>query len=115
MFEIQHDAWLCVGDFNETLFASEHFSRADRPEWQMRAFREALDDCSLLDLGWKGVEYTWDNQQQDAANVKARLDRALANSAMLNLFEESRVRHVSSIESDHCFIVIELREHQQLE
>ena len=29
---------------------------------------------------------------------------------MLNLFEESRVRHVSSIESDHCFIVIKLRE-----
>lgn len=27
------------------------------------------------------------------------------------MFEESRVRHVSSIESDHCFLVVELREH----
>ena len=76
----------------------------------MRAFREVIGECALQDLGWAGVEYTWDNQQQGAANVKARLDRALVNSAMMNLFEESRVRHVSSVESDHCFLVIELRE-----
>ena len=29
-----------------------------------------------------------------------------------NLFAHTRVRHVSSIESDHCFLVIELSEHQ---
>ena len=26
LFTIEHSAWLCMGDFNETLFASEHFS-----------------------------------------------------------------------------------------
>jgi hypothetical protein len=46
-----HSAWLCMGDFNETLYANEHFSRAARPEWQMRNFREAVDDCGLQDLG----------------------------------------------------------------
>jgi hypothetical protein len=55
---IDHPAWLCVGDFNETLYASKHFSRTERPEWQMRAFREVVEDCSLHDLGWSGVEYT---------------------------------------------------------
>ena len=78
----------------------------------MRAFREVVDDCALQDLGWAGVEYTWDNMQHGAANVKARLDRALANTELLDIFVESRVRHVSSIESDHCFLVVELREHQ---
>lgn len=67
---IQHQAWICVGDFNETLYGTEHFSRAARPEWQMRAFREVVDECALQDLGWAGVEYTWDNRQQGAANVK---------------------------------------------
>jgi hypothetical protein len=44
-------AWLCMGDFNETLYGSEHFSQNPRPEWQMRAFREAVEDCSIQDLG----------------------------------------------------------------
>lgn len=48
---IQHSAWLCMGDFNETLYASEHFSRAARPEWQMRNFREVVDECRFQDLG----------------------------------------------------------------
>ena len=45
--DIPHQTWLCLGDFNETLFGTEHFSRAARPEAQMLAFREALEDCSL--------------------------------------------------------------------
>ena len=45
--DIQHSAWLCMGDFNETLYATEHFSTSARPEWQMRAFREAIDYCSF--------------------------------------------------------------------
>jgi hypothetical protein len=35
---MQHSAWLCMGDFNETLYNSEHFSRTASPEWQMRNF-----------------------------------------------------------------------------
>ncbi|KAM0859687.1 hypothetical protein ACQ4PT_047052 [Festuca glaucescens] len=106
---IEHSAWLCVGDFNETLYASEHFSRALRPEWQMRAFREVLEDCSLVDLGWSGVEYTWDNGQMGVANVKARLDRSLGNEAFMNMFAHKRVRHIVTSESDHCFVLSEVR------
>ena len=71
LFSIQHSAWLCVGDFNETLYASEHFSLAARPEWQMRAFREAANDCLFQDMGWSGTEYTWDNGQTGDDNVRA--------------------------------------------
>jgi hypothetical protein len=38
LFAIEHSAWLYFGDFNDMLYASEHFSIAARPEWQMRAF-----------------------------------------------------------------------------
>jgi hypothetical protein len=44
--------WLYLGDFSETMYASEHFSRAARPEWQMRNFRDVVADCGLQDLGW---------------------------------------------------------------
>jgi hypothetical protein len=99
-----------MGDFNETLYAHEHFSRVARPEWQMRNFRKVIDDCMLQDLGLSGTAYTWDNRQDGDANVKARLDRAFANSSFLARFEHTRVRHVVSLESDHCFVVVELRE-----
>lgn len=110
LFGIQHDAWLCVGDFNETMNASEHFSNADRPEYQMRAFREAVDDCSLCDLGWSGAEHTWDNGQRGNTNVKARLDRGLGNMQFISLFPNTRVRHIGTMESDHRFVMVDLRQ-----
>ncbi|XP_073363536.1 uncharacterized protein [Aegilops tauschii subsp. strangulata] len=79
LHNLPHADWLCMGDFNETLHGDEHFSQTARPEWQMRAFREATDECELQDLGWSGVPYTWDNRQSGDANVKARLDRVFAN------------------------------------
>jgi endonuclease/exonuclease/phosphatase family metal-dependent hydrolase len=95
---VQHSAWLCMGDFNETLYNSEHFSRTARPEWQMRNFREAVEECLFQDLGWSGTAYTWDNRQNGDSNVKARLDRAFANAEFLSHFEHTRVRHIVSTE-----------------
>ena len=77
----------------------------------MRAFREAIEDCSLHDLGWSGVEYTWDNGQMGNANVKARLDRAFGSDAFLNKFEHVSVRHIVMSESDHYMVLVDFREH----
>ena len=37
---LPHSAWLSMGDYNETFYTCEHFSRAARSENHMRAFRE---------------------------------------------------------------------------
>ena len=60
-----------MSDFNETMYADKHFSMHARPAGQMQAFRKAVDDCSFLDLGWRGVPFTWDNKQHGDSNVKA--------------------------------------------
>ncbi|XP_073355332.1 uncharacterized protein [Aegilops tauschii subsp. strangulata] len=75
----------------------------------MHAFHEAISDCALQDLGWRGVPFTCDNRQQGNMNVKARLDRAFANADFLQMFEFSIVKHISSVESDHCFLLAECR------
>jgi hypothetical protein len=110
LFAIEHSAWMCVGDLIETLYASEHFSRAARPEWQMRAFREVVEHCSFHDFGWSGVEYTWDNGQMGASNVKARFDMAFGNANFLARFNHTKVRHIATTESDHFFLLVEFRE-----
>jgi hypothetical protein len=63
--------WLCAGDFNEVLRAEEHFGGQGRTEQQMEGFRDAVQNCSLTDLGYIGLPYTWDNRQQDGDNVKS--------------------------------------------
>jgi hypothetical protein len=39
--------WLCAGDFNEVLEASEQFGGNVRPERQMDGFREAVQICGF--------------------------------------------------------------------
>jgi len=103
--------WLCVGDFNETLHANEQFGGAGRSERQMEGFREAAAVCGFTDLGFIGLPYTWDNWQDDAHNIKVRLDRGLANDDFLDLFREVKVWHVQTTISDHCALVVECLEH----
>jgi hypothetical protein len=42
-------------------------------------------------------------------NVKARIDRALANESLLLLYPVFRVQHLSAIELDHCFVLATLQ------
>ncbi|KAE8791022.1 hypothetical protein D1007_34454 [Hordeum vulgare] len=76
----------------------------------MRFFRDVIADCALQEVGWQGVPFTWDNKQQGTRNVKARLDRAFVNQQFLQLFEFPKVKHICSLESDHCFVLADLKD-----
>ena len=49
-------------------------SATPRPDAQMLAFRDTLEVCNLLDLGFSGVPFTYDNKRHGAVNVQVRLD-----------------------------------------
>ena len=51
--------WLCAGDFNEITRQSEKQGGRSRPHIQMQAFRDVLDECDFMDLGFKGFPFTW--------------------------------------------------------
>jgi hypothetical protein len=74
----------------------------------MDAFREVLHDCNLTDLGFAGLPFTYDNKRQGRANVKVRLDRAVASPEWRNLFANSNVQHIISPVFDHCPILIQI-------
>lgn len=63
-----------------------------------------IDFCGFQDLGFTGIPFTWDNRQDDQANVKVRLGRFLTNQEFLNMYEATRVRHIPSPRSDHCLV-----------
>jgi hypothetical protein len=78
-----------MGDFNEVFWGFEHFSTHARSERQMADFRDTLFDCDLTDIGFSGLPYTYDNGRDGDANVKVRLDRAVADSAWRHAFGDA--------------------------
>jgi endonuclease/exonuclease/phosphatase family metal-dependent hydrolase len=98
--------WCVLGDFNEAMWSFEHFSASKRAESQMLAFRDALETCKLVDLGFSGLPYTYDNRRRGNKNVKVRLDRVVADNRWRDIFSEARVVHQVSPCSDHCPIVL---------
>jgi endonuclease/exonuclease/phosphatase family metal-dependent hydrolase len=102
--------WLVVGDFNEALWQEEHLSKTPRPVNQMESFREVLFDCDLTDLGFAGVPYTYDNKRHGNANVRVRLDRAVACPRWRDWFADTGVQHLASPVSDHCPILVQIEQ-----
>ena len=104
-----NNPWLCAGDFNEVLYASEQFGGNAREEWTMEGFSEMVDYCRFDDLGYYGLPYTWDNRQQGTRNFKVRLDRGLGDDKFLECFHNTTVNHIQCTESDHCALLIAVR------
>ena len=99
--------WLCAGDFNEITKQSEKVGGRLRPFSQMQNFREALDECGLMDLGYIGSPFTWSKHYRSRASIWERLDRAVASHDWFIRFPGSRVHHVDNSTSDHKFLWID--------
>jgi endonuclease/exonuclease/phosphatase family metal-dependent hydrolase len=93
--------WCVMGDFNEAMWPFEYFSATKRFETHMLAFRDMLETCELVDLGFSGLPYTYDNKRRGRANVKVRLDRVVADNRWRNLFADAKFEHKVSPCSDH--------------
>ena len=93
--------WLCCGDFNEILRGSEKMGGSNRSHAQMQLFRDTIDECGFLDMGYKGHPFTWKKFFRDGRTIAERLDRCLANNEWLVRFGGSMVHHLTCSTSDH--------------
>ncbi|TXG59697.1 hypothetical protein EZV62_014270 [Acer yangbiense] len=71
-------------------------------------FRQATDNCDLMDLGSSGPFLTWNNRREGRDNVQERLDRFLADSAWRDKFYNANVEHLGFNSSDHRAILLRL-------
>ncbi|KAL9680031.1 hypothetical protein QQ045_017904 [Rhodiola kirilowii] len=101
--------WVVMGDFNEVLFSWEVKGRRLRREWQMRSFRETIEACGLVDLGYTGLPFTFSNRRSGLMETKARLDRAFSNIKWKTLFERYEVSHLITSSSDHLPLLVNFR------
>ena len=73
----------------------------------MEDFGTALEDCHLIDLGFQGYKFTWNNKRPGVANTRERLDRVVANKEWIDYFSASTVYHKFSHASDHIPIILQ--------
>nr|KYP39451.1 Putative ribonuclease H protein At1g65750 family [Cajanus cajan] len=96
--------WLVLGDFNEIMLSTEcrggRFSMVG-----VSQFLEVLNDCNLLDMGAKGLRFTWYRNQRGVVLAK-RLDRAVCNVAWQAMFPEAYVENLCRVYSDHCPLLL---------
>jgi hypothetical protein len=77
-------------------------------------FWECLQDCHLVDLGFSGPKYTWNNRQQGQDNIRVRLDRAVANGQFLQFFGDAHVDNIITTSSDHHAALLSLKKQRKV-
>ncbi|KAM0827048.1 hypothetical protein ACQ4PT_068445 [Festuca glaucescens] len=105
----------CIYDYNEVLWPEEHLGIAARDPVQMRGFREAVDVCGLIDLGYIGRDWTFEKKVRGGTYTRVRLDRGLASLPWWEQFPNAVVRHLTAANSDHCplLVILERSESNQ--
>ncbi|XP_073360443.1 uncharacterized protein [Aegilops tauschii subsp. strangulata] len=98
--------WVCIGDFNEILRPEEQFGPNERDAAQIAGFREAVDVCELADLGYKGLDWTFEKRIVGGDYCRVRLDRALASPTWSAMFPFATLEHLTAAKSDHSPILL---------
>ena len=68
----------------------------------MQLFRDEIDECRFIDLGYVGPKFTWSRHFENDKSTWERLDRGLAINNWFLKFPSFRVYHLQCDSSDHC-------------
>lgn len=93
--------WGVIGDFNAILHATKKKSRRPANATAMRDFQLMVVSTGLIDIGFKGNNFTWANNRKGASYVTARLDRLLVNQSWIDSFRDPVLDHLPRQASDH--------------
>lgn len=93
--------WCMVGDFNVILEQREKIGGRPFTSGSQCLFRRFIDDAELLDMGYFGNPFTWNNQRAGNANIQERLDRGLSNTLWRLMFPQATIHHLPAFRSDH--------------
>ena len=100
--------WALMGDFNEVLSKEEKYGGNPVCQRRVRAIKECMDVCHMMDLGFPGPKFTWTNKREVGDLIQCRLDRCWANSEWKRLFEEANVTHLVRVNFDHYPLLLKL-------
>ncbi|XP_047266782.1 uncharacterized protein LOC124897662 [Capsicum annuum] len=100
--------WFMGGDFNDILEAKDKLGGTPINYNRVNAFRQCLNNCSMINLGFKGNKYTWTNKHHRNRRqlIFERLDRCLANNLGITYYPETTVTYLPRTKSDHSPMLV---------
>lgn len=99
--------WVIVGDFNEPLTNNDKPGGRYINVNRYLLFKECLDRCNMIDLGFSRPRFTWTNRRGVEDLIQERIDRFFVNPGWYSLFPEARVTYPTRCHSDHCPVLLE--------
>lgn len=67
----------------------------------MQIFREVLDECEFMDLGFKCFPYTWSKHYRSGVSIWESLDRVVASHEWFIEFPSTQVHYIDNMTFDH--------------
>ena len=106
--------WVLIGDFNDMISEDKKLGVLPVNRSRISAFRNCIDKCGLIDLGFHGPRFTWTNKSPVWQTIiKEWLDRGLGNADWLMLFPSAEILHLPRIKFDHCLILLNIDSFEQ--
>ncbi|KAH7833000.1 hypothetical protein Vadar_002245 [Vaccinium darrowii] len=101
-----HSDVVVWGDFNDILSSEEKRGGLQHAMWSFSRFQSLLDECDLVDLGFRGYPFTWRNNRRGSDFIESRLDRVLASSPWNLHYHQAVVEHLECVGSDHKALLL---------
>ena len=101
--------WVIAGDFNEPLLSEDKFGGRVVSVNRSLLFKECLDKCNMVDIGFVGPRFTWSNRREVQALIQERIDRFFVNPSWCVLYPDAKISHLTRCHSDHCPVLLELQ------
>lgn len=100
--------WMLAGDFNEPLLKDDKFGGQVVNVDRALLFKDCLDKCNMIDIGFSGPRFTWTNKRDVQALIQERIDRFFVNLSWCLMYPEARVTYLTRCHSDHCPVLMEM-------
>ena len=111
--ELHNLPWVLAGDFNEPLLSDDKFGGRSVSVNRSLLFKECLDRCNMMDIGFAGPHFTWTNRREVQSLIQKRIDRYFANPSWCVIYLDARVTHLTRCHSDHCPVLLEMQPRAQ--
>lgn len=98
--------WCIIGDFNNILEVTEKRGNHERPNWMITGFRQAVQDCELVDIPLEGYPFMLSKSLGTERAVEVKLDRAMASNNWLTLFPNVQLTSRVASTSNHCPLLL---------
>ncbi|KAJ9536709.1 hypothetical protein OSB04_un000094 [Centaurea solstitialis] len=107
-------SWAIMGDFNSMLFPHDGVGGSSRRNASMEDFFSCVEDIEVLDVNYSGIQYTWVQKPRGDDGIMRKLDRIMANTEFLDVFNGSAVDFKPQGISDHALGILEINVAQSI-